>query len=371
MGWSPCKIYKEKRYYLLKPFEMKVLITVPNLKLPGGVTALFNILKMEMYYSNISLFILHSKLPSILRIPLKYIEFILILKHVDLVHLNPSLNRKSFYRDAIFAWLTIFFSRKLIVYWHGWDEDYESKISKSRLLNFIIKHSFLKAHASIVLGSVFENKLKGLGYRNKVYIETNTAENKYIVDKLHKNISKVDLIRLLFLSRLEIEKGVYIAIETLKLLNKHKKRFILVIAGTGNEEENIKHLIAQNDGIEWVGYVTGLSKHNLLMTSHIMFFPSYYPEGLPLTLLEAMIYGLPIVSRPVGGIPDIIINEENGYLIENLEPNDYAEKIDTIVNKPGVYTQMSKNNIEKSMLFSPELVRERIYNFYESVYHGE
>ncbi|MEO8254341.1 MAG: hypothetical protein ABI554_08110, partial [Flavobacterium sp.] len=107
---------------------MKVLITVPDLKKIGGVTALFNILKMEQHFENVSLFILNSTLPTILRIPLKYIDFIIKLKGIDVVHLNPSLNKKSFLRDAGFAWLTMLFSRKLIVYWHGWEEEYEEKI---------------------------------------------------------------------------------------------------------------------------------------------------------------------------------------------------------------------------------------------------
>ena len=107
---------------------MRILINVPDLKFTGGVVALFRILKMEEYNSNISLFILHNSLPTLVRIPLKYFEFLFKIYKTDLVHLNPSLNRKSFLRDALFAWLTIIFSKKLTVYWHGWEENYEKKI---------------------------------------------------------------------------------------------------------------------------------------------------------------------------------------------------------------------------------------------------
>ena len=343
---------------------MKVLITVPDLKKSGGVTALFNILKMEHYYENISLFVLSSSLPTMLRIPLKYIDFSVKLKGINMVHLNPSLNKKSFLRDAGFAWITILFSRKLVVYWHGWELEYEEKIKSSKFLQFINKQTFLKANTTIVLGTIFKDKLIDLGYKNEIIIETNSAENKFITERVPKLIPENGKIRLLFLSRLELKKGVYIAIDTLRLLNKVDNRFILTIAGSGGEEENVKKLIYNDNDIEWAGYVTNNSKHNLLDAAHIMFFPSYYPEGLPLTLLEAMMYGLPIVSRPVGGIPDIIKNNENGHLTESLKPEDYCKIINSLVNNPTQYQQMSQANIEKSKVFEPQKVRERIYTVY-------
>ena len=202
--------------------KMRILINVPDLKFTGGVVALFRILKLEQYYSNVSLFILHNKLPLVVRLPIKYFEFIFKLNKTDLVHLNPSLNRKSFLRDALFAWLAIIFSKKLVIYWHGWEENYEDRIKKSKFLKFIAKQTFFKADASIVLGSIFKNKLIDLGYKNKIYIETNTADNKFIESAITRVIKKDEQIRLIFISRLEIEKGIYIAIETLKILNRER-----------------------------------------------------------------------------------------------------------------------------------------------------
>lgn len=346
---------------------MKILISVPNLSRPGGVAALFNILQMEVYNPNISLFCIHNQLWSIFRIPLKYINFIFKLRSVDVVHLNPSLTRKSFFRDAVFAWLTLLFSKKLIIYWHGWEESYEQKIKENKFLSWVIKHSFLNANTTIVLGKLFESKLREMGYKNRIVIETNCAENKYIRKQQVKNIPIAEPIRLLYLSRLEIAKGVYLAIDTLRILNRKGNRFKLIIAGTGSEEENIKELIKGDETIEFAGYVNAEAKHKQLLSAHLMFFPSSHPEGMPLTLLEGMMYGLPVVSRPVGGIPDIVMNEKNGYLLESLEPSDFANKIDQIVNNFEFYQKMSKNNIIKSKLFSPEIVRERLNSIYESV----
>lgn len=345
---------------------MRVLINVPDLKRPGGVAALFNILKMEQNYLNVSLFVLHSKIPTFLRIPYKYIDFAFKLPSADVVHINPSLDRKSFMRDAMFAWITLFFSKKLVVFWHGWDERYEAKINQSKFLRSIAKNTFLNAHSTVVLGSVFDRKLRAMGYKNQIYKETNTAENKFIEDQFPKIIAPGQVINLLFMSRLEIEKGIYIAIDTLNILNKTTKRFKLIVAGSGIEGDKIKELSATNKEIEFAGYAFGKSKHDLLSSAHFMLLPSY-TEGLPLSILEGMMYGLPIISRPVGGIPDMVVDEENGYLIESFSPEDNAQKIMQLVENPLLYSLISNNNINKSKTFAPDKVRERLFSIYKSV----
>jgi len=346
---------------------MRVLINVPDLDRPGGVSALFNILKMDKHYPGIFNFCLHGKYGRIIRVPLKYIEFTKKLRSVEIVHLNPSLDPKSFFRDAVFAWITIHFSRKLIVYWHGWRDEFEKKIKGSIILRLIIKHTFLKADASIVLGTVFKQKLRSLGFTKPVYIETNAADNTHLVKPVNNGFSTDNPVRLLFLSRLETEKGVYIAIDTLRILNRKESRFRLIIAGKGSQESRIKEIIKDDETIEWAGYVNEEKKHRVLATSHIMILPSY-SEGLPLTILEGMMYGLPIISRPVGGIADIVTDKKNGYLIESLSPEENAGKIMQLAGNSELFGMISRNNIEKSKLFSPEVVRKRLKRIYEKTY---
>ena len=173
---------------------------------------------------------------------------------------------------------------------------------------------------------------------------------------------------MLFLSRIESAKGIYIVLETLNILNKNENKFKLIIAGSGTEEIKIKKIILGNPDIEWAGYSDGKSKHRLLSSSHIMFFPTCYAEGMPLTILEGMMYGLPIISRPMGGIPDIVINKENGYILKSIKPEDFADKINILINNPELYNKISQKNINKSLTFYPAKVRERIYSLYEKVY---
>lgn len=351
---------------------MKVLINVPNLSLPGGVTSLFNLLKLDKL-ENVEYFIVNfnKKKWGVVFLPFVYLKFVLSLKSVDIVHVNPSLNKKSFIRDACFSWLTLLFNKKLIVYWHGWQDSYENKIAKSYFLKFILRRTFFKAHVTIALGKVFENKLLNMGYKNKIVIETNSAENKYIIEQRPKTIYKLKTINLLFLSRLENEKGIYIAIDTVEALNKldDEREYFLDIAGTGSEETNIKKICEDSIYFRWHGYATGELKHKLLSESNILFFPTFYPEGMPLTLLEGMIYGLPIVSRPVGGISDLIEHSENGIILTSLDFEDFLRGILLLVNNSPFYDRISVNNLKKSKMFMPSEVQARLLTIYENVFY--
>ena len=187
---------------------------------------------------------------------------------------------------------------------------------------------------------------------NKIIIETNAAENKFIDKEINRDISKKENINLLFLSRIEEKKGIYIAIELLRILNGEENKFKLYIAGNGSLESEIKTVAENSDDIIWVGYVDNVKKHELLLESDIMILPSY-SEGMPLTLLEAIMYGLPIISRPVGGIADVVVDNINGLLISSLDAKDFAFAISKIV-QPDVYSKISKDNLRKSEMYTPE-----------------
>ena len=350
---------------------MKVLINVPDLNSPGGVAVLFKLLKLPERYDDISYFyITGGRLNKMVRLPLKFLHFIFRISKVDIVHLNPSLNNKSFLRDALFAFIALVFSKKLIIYWHGWDTAFEEKIKKSYILKEILFKTFLKSNKTIVLGTIFKEKLLEFGYENQVFIETNAAENNFIVDLIDKPPLKTD-IRLLFLSRIEKEKGIYLAIDTVNALNALDKNrnYFLDIAGTGSEEFNVKKICKYSNNLRWHGYTEAELKHKLLRNADIMFFPTCYPEGMPLTLLEGMIYGLPIITRPMGGISDLVIQGENGFLLESISFKDFLSQILLLVDNPITYKKISINNLEKSKMFMPSEVQNRLFSIYKNLFY--
>jgi glycosyltransferase involved in cell wall biosynthesis len=76
-------------------------------------------------------------------------------------------------------------------------------------------------------------------------------------------------------------------------------------------------------------------KYKIFQSSDIFVFPTFYHnECFPLVLLEAMMFGLPVISTNEGGIPDIVKDGETGFIVEKQKPKQLAEKIKWFIENP-------------------------------------
>ena len=100
------------------------------------------------------------------------------------------------------------------------------------------------------------------------------------------------------------------------------------------------------------GWISVDQKLVLLKEADIYILPSYQ-EGLPISILEAMSAGLPIISTPVGGIPDAVTDGENGYLIEPGDSEALASKI--------LFLSENHNVWEKLSLQSKEIAKQKFH----------
>jgi glycosyltransferase involved in cell wall biosynthesis len=348
--------------------------------MPGGVSALYSSLDLE----NIGIakyFTLYfeKKESSIFdkfkRLTLKYFEFNSAMKKYEIVIINPSLTLNSFFRDSIFALLVKIRSKKLVVFWHGWEDDIERKIKNSIVLSWLFRNTFGHADGIVVLGSIFQKKLLDLceGKNSKFLFFQNVAEFKLIEGKDVRVIKRIGKeMKILFISRIEKNKGALEAIKIFWLIksNLPNHNVYLTVAGEGSELENVKAYVYKNniENVCFPGHVKGLDKHNLLINSHFLLFPSA-SEGLPLVILEGMSYGLPIISSPRGGIPDIIKESINGFLIEPSDIDQYVNKILKIVSDEKLYSSISLNNYNYSKQhLTPEIAREKLITFCKKIY---
>jgi glycosyltransferase involved in cell wall biosynthesis len=356
------------------PKNRKIIITVPRLDLPGGVSSLYNILKMDQYAS-IQYFSVNSRfrgaIGSLIGLPIRYLIFFFKALNTSLIHLNPSLDAKSYYRDMLFCMIGRATRCKIVVYWHGWQIDFGRKLMQGSVSRFLFNHSFGKADTTIVLGKIFKSELEAMGYKNEILIGTNAADDIYLSGPPKPRDKADSPCGILFISRIEKEKGIYEVLQTAKILNtRSPDKFKFYIAGTGIELEKAKTFASdlQLTNMEFTGQTDGLEKHNLFLKSSILFFPTYYPEGLPIVILEAMIYGLPVITRPVGGIPDIIENGVHGFLTESLDPTLFAERIEQLFTDSHLYSETSSNNIKFATEYIlPDKVRTWLQNVYLDV----
>lgn len=142
---------------------------------------------------------------------------------------------------------------------------------------------------------------------------------------------------ILFLSNLLREKGVMELLDACAILRDQHIGFRCLVAGqpgdiTANEFETAVRTRGIGDLVEYVGPVFGEKKKELYRMASIFAFPTYYrSECFPLVLLEAMSYGLPIVSTAEGAISEILIDGENGLLCERKSAPDLALQLSKLL----------------------------------------
>ena len=370
---------------------MRVLVLIPDLKHKGGVTNYYRCLSLDqeknidyMYVNTVvtdpaynpGLSELVILIKKVLFLPLVYIKFVFLAFGYQLIHVNPSLNFKSFFRDMGFIILSKIMGKKVIVFFRGWENDYEQKIKDSKLLSFLFKFTYAKADCFIVLGQTFKSKLIGLGVDtgNRFYIETTIADARYLkyLDVERKIQSFDDEVKFLFISRILKKKGIYIAIDAFaKCIGEIKdRRVTLFIAGEGEELEGAKKYVREKgySSIIFLGHVKDEQKMDLLLKCHIMVFPTYYGEGLPNSILEGMLYGMPIISRVNGGIPSIVGHGVNGYLSASTDSNAFADYCLKLIKDKHLYAEIARrNHREASKLFVTDTVKRRLLDIYKGM----
>lgn len=357
----------------------KILINVGDVNKPGGVSAIYRVLKLNEF-PNVLYFDIYEKCrflsSKILRLFLNYFRFCKTVTNFDIVLINPSLKINSFFRDSIFIILSKLKKKKTIVFWHGWDDNFEYFINSYIILKIFFKTTYGLADANIILGNIFRKKLNKLGisHKKKFLLYYNVAENDYLHElNINEKLKPKAFYNILYLSRIERNKGAITAIDTYELL-KNRLRDIeikLTIAGDGSIYDKVKKYAKNKNllDIDFLGFVKGYDKHLALVNSDLFFFPTEYGEGLPLSVLEGMAYGLPVVTKEVGGLKDIIHDGKNGFLVRSKRNKElYYEAIKKIIYDRNLYNFISINNYNFGQKFLiPEKAKNILLRFLYSI----
>lgn len=249
----------------------------------------------------------------------------------------------------------------------------DNKGLMAKLMPKVLKFS----HARKNLLCIFQNdEDKGLYVKNGIIKE---KQARYIKG------SGVDLkefcytpepaegkMRVILTARMIVEKGVFIltgAAEKLRSKYEDKVEFLLV-GGIDDHPGAItkEQLDAVCDGkyILWLGYRTDVKE--LLQSSHIVAFPSYYMEGLPKSLIEADAIGRPVITCNSVGCKETVIDGYNGYLIPTKDVDALEEKLDILLNDAKLRQEMGRNSRKYAEEnFSIDVVIERHLKIYQEL----
>jgi glycosyltransferase involved in cell wall biosynthesis len=150
---------------------------------------------------------------------------------------------------------------------------------------------------------------------------------------------------ILYMGWLEGYKGIFDFIEAIKLLKEQKLDFKVKVCGMGSAKTETLNLIRKydlEDRIEYVGWVTGEDKMKQFRETDIFVLPSHR-EGMPNVLMEAMSSGIPVVATKVGGVPELVQNGLNGFLVDSESPLQLADSMAQLIKSQELRTKFSMN----------------------------
>jgi glycosyltransferase involved in cell wall biosynthesis len=145
--------------------------------------------------------------------------------------------------------------------------------------------------------------------------------------------SKSDLV-LLVMARLEAQKGHRILLQALSLLRTEIPTIRLICLGTGTLKDKLTKTVQDlglEDIVRFVGFRSNVG--DWLAAADIGVLPSFY-EGLPLTAVETLAAGVPLVATAVDGTPEVVIDGETGHLVPPGDPPAMAEAIRRLARQP-------------------------------------
>ncbi|HDP70522.1 MAG TPA: glycosyltransferase family 4 protein [Actinobacteria bacterium] len=193
------------------------------------------------------------------------------------------------------------------------------------------------------------NGLPDLNYIRTVY-------NAIDVDQYKFESKKEDYF--LFLSRISPSKGAHLAIDVAK-----RAGIKLVVAGKidpgGDTEYFEEKIYPQVDGeqIKFLGEVTDKRKKELLRDARAFIFPLQWSEPFGLVMIEAMASGAPVIAFPYGSVPEIVVDGENGFIVESID-----EMVKAVTKIDEIDSFKCRNYVEKKFS-APRMVDD-----YEEIY---
>lgn len=275
-------------------------------------------------------------------------------KQVKIVYIHTAADR-DFWRSEKVIRLAKLFGKKIVLHSHASRfKDFYNESSADKQV--WIRKTIGKTNLLIVLSESWKEWFSSIGIEStKIRILHNITPYPKVRDSTSQSKTyERDRLHLLFLGEIGQRKGIFDLLEAIfdhrgELDNKIELR----IGGNKNEKELLKKI--QDGGMEkfvyFEGFVVAEKKIELLNWADVYILPSHN-EGLPISILEAMSYKMPIISTPVGGIPEVV-DETNGILVRPGDKEEIFKAVYHYVNHQTDIDKHGKKSYEKVQPYLP------------------
>ena len=279
----------------------------------------------------------------------QYVRFILtLLKYrPNIIHLHTSQSI-AWLKDTFYVIVSKMLGIRVILHFHA--SDFDKFYAKTpSIMQHYTRWMINRVDAIICVSESWKNTIDQIVPPARVHKYINCINVNDV--QAHRNGADDHKVTALFLGAVGNRKGVPELLDAMSLIKSKNLPLHLWIAGSAEKlgdleiaRDKINQLQLQ-ENCELLGDVREQKKSELLETADIFVLPSYH-EGLPIALLESMASGMAIITTPVGGIPEIITDGYNGFLVEPGNVTALAEKLALLTNDPHLCRKMGSINRE-------------------------
>ncbi len=288
----------------------------------------------------------------------QFIWRLLTDRKIKVVHAHVSMGM-SFYRKSAFLFVANLFGKKTVFHCHG------SKAEQFYSSGSRAVHATLSNVDAVVVLSDFWKEFFGDKGCKKIVVVRNPVPSPHI----DRHPVGDGLVHFALIGLIGDRKGCF---DVVKMAEKYHSQLsgkvMIHLAGNG-EGERLQHdidCLGLADVLIYEGWADAEKKTALLNSTDVYFLPSHN-EGVPISILEGMTYGLPVLSTPVGGIPSVVKEGENGLLVP---PGDIAgmfKAIMTLSSDSALRDKMGARSREISREYLVDNVKKELDAFYDEL----
>ena len=263
-----------------------------------------------------------------------------LTKNIKIAHLHTA-ERGSFFRKAILVRTLKKLGVKTIMHHHAAEfEEFYAQLSDSK--KKYVKETLEMTDLNIVLSKRLVSMITSKAPNAKVDVLYNAVPT-YKDNPRNKEAKNV-----LFLGRLGKRKGTYDLLNAIKNIEEDLPKDVkFYLCGDGDIEGINKEIDKLNISkcIAHVGWIDSNEKKEIYNTIAINVLPSYN-EGLPMSILETMAYGIPSITTNIASIPEVVVDGDNGFLIDPGNIKALSERLKKLLNDKMLCEKMGEQAYE-------------------------
>lgn len=176
---------------------------------------------------------------------------------------------------------------------------------------------------------------------------------------------------IIFVGRLVEIKGVKYLIDAMQWIDAH-----LYIVGEGPQKAELEELAQSMNKVFFLGKKNHYELRTILASADIFVSPSITinvdeKEGVPVSIMEAMASGLPVIASDSGGISDLVIDGKNGYLVKEKDSEGIANRVNYLIENKGVLMKLGENACQTAKEYDYARIAKKYYSFMKSSLDSE